>query len=180
MSERKKTYKFIWKRKSGMTAFWVTHQPVIGFSGSTKNRYDTLSWMLSWSVCAHLQGGSLPRCHLLRRKTIHQCLHSLHSLDCLLLSVQCNLQRFCLVGQRHNYVFLMLQTSGRLQALTKKRPSMNGQRKTDYTIIPTRHLVGVKLCRELNFLWHICHLILCMCYKPLGNDCYISFSTHWL
>lgn len=164
-----------------MTEFWVTHQPVIRFTGSTKRRYDTLSWMLSWSVCAHLQGGStLPWCHLLRRKTIHQCLYSLHSLDCLLLSVQCNLQRFCLMGQRYNYVFLMLQTSGRLQPLSKKRPSMKGQRKTDYTNIPTRHLVGVILCRELNFLWHIWHLILYMCYKPLENCCYIRFSSQGL
>lgn len=165
----RQTYKFMFKRKSGTTEFWVTHQPAIGFTGSTKRRYDTLFWMLSWSVCAHLQGGSLPWCHLLRRKTIHQCLNSLHSLDCLLLSVQCNLQRICLVGQRHNYVFLMLQTSGRLQALTKKRPSMKGQKKADYTSIPTRHLLGVTFCWELNFLWDIWHLILCMRYKPLKN-----------
>lgn len=147
-----------------MTEFWVTDQPMIRLTGSTKRRYDTLFWMLSWSVCAHLQGGSLPWYRLLRRKTIHQRLYSLHSLDCILLRFQCNLQRFRLVGQRHNDVFLMLQTSGRLQALTRKTPwSMKGQGKTDYTSISTRHLVGVTFSRELNFLWHIWYLILCIC-----------------
>lgn len=54
MSETKKTDNYILKRNSGMTEFWVTYQPVIGFTGSTKRRYDTLLWMLSWSVNAVL------------------------------------------------------------------------------------------------------------------------------
>ncbi len=67
------------------------------------------------SLYMHLQGGSLPRCHLPRRKTLHQCQNGLHSLDGILLCVQSALQCSRLVAQRHNYVFFMLQTSGGLQ-----------------------------------------------------------------
>lgn len=93
----------------------IIYMDVITEQGVTNGNSPITVAFRVCSLYMHLQGGSLSWCHLPGRKTLNQSQNGLHSLDGILLCIQSSLQCSRLVAQRHNYIFFMLQSSGRLQ-----------------------------------------------------------------